>query len=643
MTVTGTRATIDAALDTLRYQPTADYHGNDTLTLSVSDLGDAGENADQDGATDDNVGDTANVATLDVALTVTPVNDRPNVDAAIAVTLTTDEDVTTSPVSFLDLLGARYDDAADDQTASGGDSTATPFSYVALVGNAATAVEGTWQVGAGASWTDVPTAGLGEGAALILSATTQLRFVPAADANGAMGALSIRLADGSAALTADPTITVDLTAAANGDADLATGAWSLDAVTVGADVTPVNDAPTTSDAAVTVLEDTATALASDDFGSYADVEGSPLAAIRIVTLPTAGTLERSDDGTTWITVAAAEEIDATELANGRLRFTAATNENGAEYATLTFRVSDGTDWSAAASALTIDVTQVSDAPSGADATIDVFEDQAHTFVASDFGFADPDDDPADAFAFVTIASLPASGSLTLNGVAAQANDRVAVADLVTLVFTPVPDANGDGYASFTVQVEDDGSTASGGQVIDAAPSTLTFDVTSVNDAPTALVSRVDAADVTEDAADPAGQTLADLFGAGVFSDAADDAGGSTADTLAGVAITANPVDVGVGRWQHSLDAGASWTSVPAGLSDASALTLTATAQLRFLPAADYEGATTDLTVRLIESGGVVYDGATGVNVASYGGTYRLRERHGHARRDRDHRRTIRPS
>src|SRR5438046_348393 len=52
-----------------------------------------------------------------------------------------------------------------------------------------------------------------------------------------------------------------------------------------------------------------------------------------------------------------------------------------------------------------------------------------------------------------------------------------------MVFTPATDANGTGYASFTFQVQDDGTTANGGVELDQAANTITFNVTSVNDAP----------------------------------------------------------------------------------------------------------------------------------------------------------------
>jgi hypothetical protein len=50
------------------------------------------------------------------------------------------------------------------------------------------------------------------------------------------------------------------------------------------------------------------------------------------------------------------------------------------------------------------------------------------------------------------------------------------------VFTPVANANGGGYASFTFQVQDDGGTANGVD-LDPTPNTLTVNVTTENDAP----------------------------------------------------------------------------------------------------------------------------------------------------------------
>ena len=51
------------------------------------------------------------------------------------------------------------------------------------------------------------------------------------------------------------------------------------------------------------------------------------------------------------------------------------------------------------------------------------------------------------------------------------------------MFTPAANANGDAYATFTFQVQDDGGTANGGEDTDQSANTITVNVTSVNDAP----------------------------------------------------------------------------------------------------------------------------------------------------------------
>jgi hypothetical protein len=129
--------------------------------------------------------------------------------------------------------------------------------------------------------------------------------------------------------------------------------------------------------------------------------------------------------------------------------------------TVTFLVNDG---SADSNLLTrsINVTAVNDAPSGTDATRTIAEDATYTFAASDFGFSDPLDSPANRLAAVKITTLPAAGSLTLDGMAVTTGQYVGVAEIDAgrLAFTPAANANGAGCASFTFQVQDDGGASS---------------------------------------------------------------------------------------------------------------------------------------------------------------------------------------
>ena len=69
--------------------------------------------------------------------------------------------------------------------------------------------------------------------------------------------------------------------------------------------------------------------------------------------------------------------------------------------------------------------------------------------------------------------------------AVTAGQSIVLADITggKLKFTPAANANGNSYASFTFQVQDDGGTANGGVDLDASPNTITVNVTSVNDAP----------------------------------------------------------------------------------------------------------------------------------------------------------------
>ena len=68
---------------------------------------------------------------------------------------------------------------------------------------------------------------------------------------------------------------------------------------------------------------------------------------------------------------------------------------------------------------------------------------------ADFGFSDPNDTPANAFASVVITTLPTGGTLELSNVAVTVGQEIDVDDLDDLVYTPAANANGSAYASST--------------------------------------------------------------------------------------------------------------------------------------------------------------------------------------------------
>ena len=110
------------------------------------------------------------------------------------------------------------------------------------------------------------------------------------------------------------------------------------------------------------------------------------------------------------------------------------------------------------------------APTAADKTVTTGEDRAYAFTADDFGF--DDDDAGDTLASVTIVTVPAAGTLALDGTAVMADDVVTKAQIDgdMLTFTPARDAHGDAYTTFTFTVND-------GTVDSTSAYTMTIDVT----------------------------------------------------------------------------------------------------------------------------------------------------------------------
>ena len=115
--------------------------------------------------------------------------------------------------------------------------------------------------------------------------------------------------------------------------------------------TPTNTAPTAANNTVTTDEDTAYTFTADDFGFMDADAGAALASVKIVTLPTPGTLALDGTDVTLKQVVTKAQIDGDMLI-----FTPVAGASGDPYTTFTFTVNDGTDDSASAYTMTIDVT-----------------------------------------------------------------------------------------------------------------------------------------------------------------------------------------------------------------------------------------------------------------------------------------------
>ena len=132
-------------------------------------------------------------------------------------------------------------------------------------------------------------------------------------------------------------------------------------------------------------------------------------------------------------------------------------------------------------------TYTNTAPTAANKTVTTGEDRAYAFTADDFGFDDAD--AGDTLASVTIVTVPAAGTLALDGTAVVADDVVTKAQIDgdMLTFTPALDAHGAPYTTFTFTVNDgtDDSASAYTMTIDVTdtPATVTVAVTST---PTSL-------------------------------------------------------------------------------------------------------------------------------------------------------------
>ena len=360
-----------------------------------------------------------------ITINVTAVNDAPS-SADKAITLNEDASHTFTASDF-----AFTDADTDDTLASVKIVTLPDKGKLELVSRSS--------VGSGVVYSYIA---ITADKVIAVKNLDMLRFTPASGASGSpYASFTFTVSDGT--LASDPANTITL------------------------NVTGVNDAPTSSDKAITLNEDASYTFAASDF-AFTDVDaGDALDGVRIVTLPEAGTLEL--DGAA---VTARQLIGAGEL--GSLTFSPADDGFGSPYSSFTFTVSDGTLASDPANTITINVTGVNDAPVSSDRVIGVQEDTSYTFGASDFAFTDADED--DALASVKVVSLPGAGTLELDGTVVVADQVIAAAALSDLAFTPASGASGSPYASFTFTVSD-------GTLASDPANTITINVTGVNDAP----------------------------------------------------------------------------------------------------------------------------------------------------------------
>ena len=145
-----------------------------------------------------------------------------------------------------------------------------------------------------------------------------------------------------------------------------------------------------------------------------------------------------------------------------------------------------------------------------------------------------------------------------------------------------------------VQVSYTTVTGTGGTTaFSTATDTASIVVNPVNDAP--ALGNGSLAAVNEDTASPGGETVSTIF-TGQFADI--DAGSS----FGGIAVVGNTANAGTqGSWQYSTNGGGNWFGIGTVGDDATALAVSSSTLIRFLPVADYNGSPPDLVVRGLDN------------------------------------------
>ncbi|HWI64286.1 MAG TPA: Ig-like domain-containing protein, partial [Symbiobacteriaceae bacterium] len=498
--VTGTQTAINTALADLTYRPDQDYHGADTLTLSVSDQGNTGTG----GAL--SLNDT-------VALTVTPVNDAPTFTVGAGETVLEDSGAHTVTSWATSISAGPADEAGQTLTFAVSTTNNSLFASLPTVaadgtltyelaanayGQATVTVTlsddgGGTNTSAPATFTidvtpvnDVPGFTKGADQTVLEDAAAQtvtgwataisagpanesaqtLTFTVTTNNDGLFAALPSVAANGTLTFTpkanANGTATVTVVLKDNGGT-AGGGVDTTAAQTFTISVTAVNDAPSfTKGADISVTEDSGAQSVAG--WATAISAGQPDEAGQTLTF----TVSNTNTGLF--------DVQPALSAGGTLTYTLKADAYGS--ATVTVTLSDnggtaggGTDASAAQT-FTLEVRPVNDAPSftmGSDQT--VLEDAgAQSVTGWATGISVGPVNEASQVPTFTLTTSDDSLFAVLPAVAANG------------MLTYTPKANANGWADVTVTLSDGGGTTDNG-IAATVPQTFRITVTAVNDVP----------------------------------------------------------------------------------------------------------------------------------------------------------------
>jgi hypothetical protein len=442
----------------VRFTPAANFNGSTLFGYTISD-----GNGGTAGAT--------------VTVTVTPVNDAPVATGTATLAPVPEDTPNPSGATVSDLFASHFSDATDQVT---GGSSANTFAGVAVVGNAVTPAEGTWQYSAnGTTWTAVGSPS--DAAAVVVAPAGRLRFLPAADYNGTPGTLSVRLIDSSGGAVATG-------ATANVSTNGGSTPYSAATVPLTTSITPVNDPP------VVATNETTPLNYVENAGPVPVVPGLTVSDIDSPTLVSATvTLTGFVAGQDALAFTPGVGITGT-FANGVLGLTGAatvaayqqvlrsvTYANASDTPATGPRsvgivVSDGQLLSAVATR-SIVVIAVDDPPAvttNAGLTLD--EGSAATIGDTRLRASDPDTPPAQLV--FTVTAAPAHGTLTKGGTPLAVGGTFTQADVTTGLLGYAHDGSETTADGFAFSVSDASQSV--------GPSTFAITIVPVNDPPVAV-------------------------------------------------------------------------------------------------------------------------------------------------------------
>ncbi|HOT13928.1 MAG TPA: Ig-like domain-containing protein [Bacteroidales bacterium] len=279
---------------------------------------------------------------------------------------------------------------------------------------------------------------------ILVTQLSFLKFKPAANANGtAYATFGFKVNDGSVYAVAENTMTINVLA--------------------------VNDAPTSADNAVTIVEDNQKTFASAEF-PFSDIDaGDVLTKIRIASLPGAGTLFNDANLNNVVEageiLAVNDEVTKAQLDAGYLKFRPVPDANGSPYVLFQFDVYDGVSYSASSYNMTINVTAVNDAPTiTSSSTVSVAENTTAVIAVTAY---DPDAGDPKTF------SISGGADQALFSINALTGDLSFISGRN---YENPTDANTDNIYVVDVRVTDGGGLTN--------TQSISVTVTNVNEAPT---------------------------------------------------------------------------------------------------------------------------------------------------------------